>query len=499
MRKIISYAAAISLMMGLTSGITVNAADDISVIHAYDSLVGAPKQIGNNNVSITLKPSETAPSYVQYYIKPGNSIYGAYNLGRVQNGDTKTAKITYKEDGNTASFTYSLYVLPEDEYKQLEESVDYWTNFDSIYAEFIVSDVTAMSTDNQKTEKVSEISVDIESDGYLIACINGNGAKSNSKLYLYDFEISDGESSTDQPTAAPTEKPTAVPTEKPIEEPTVSPTEAPEITETPDSIVEAETSAIKMTGDKNLKIQATEADGAMAVVYYVNASVTSNIDAPGTIFKLKEVKKGDKVDIGINYAKGQGGIEYSVFTSSGELNLSTIVAAEVKQLLPKDIQMQHKERFSNTGAIYKTESLIDGYTADKDGDLYLYIGAYKDAKGQSLVNGKLQNKFQLQIDYFDVNITPAQTVPSDDSEYRTCDGVMESDVSGEKGAPYWTFTKTMDGTSVNAVNVEFKSGDEKRIVKCELGTDITGEGSVEFSIFVTGADDTENLQAKMIE
>lgn len=499
MRKIISYAAAISLMMGLTSGITVNAADDISVIHAYDSLVGAPKQIGNNNVSITLKPSETAPSYVQYYIKPGNSIYGAYNLGRVQNGDTKTAKITYKEDGNTASFTYSLYVLPEDEYKQLEESVDYWTNFDSTYAEFIVSDVTAMSTDNQKTEKVSEISVDIESDGYLIACINGNGAKSNSKLYLYDFEISDGESSTDQPTAAPTEKPTAVPTEKPTEKPTVSPTEAPAVTETPDIIVEAETSAMKTTGNTNPKIQATKADGAMAVVYYANASVTSTVDAPGAIFKLKKVSAGDKVDIDINYAKGQGGIEYSIFTSSDLLELSTITAAEVRKIIPGDADINYKDDLSNDGSVYKTERLIDGYTADKDGDLYLYIGAYKDAKGQSLVNGKLQNKFQLQIDYFDVNITPAQTVPSDDSEYRTCDGVMTSEVSDENGAPYWTFTKTMDGTSVNAVNVGFKSGDDERIVKCELGTDITGEGSVIFSIFVTGADIPENLQAKMIE
>ena len=181
------------------------------------------------------------------------------------------------------------------------------------------------------------------------------------------------------------------------------------------------------------------------------------------------------------------------------LELSTITAAEVRKIIPGDADINYKDDLSNDGSVYKTERLIDGYTADKDGDLYLYIGAYKDAKGQSLVNGKLQNKFQLQIDYFDVNITPAQTVPSDDSEYRTCDGVMTSEVSDENGAPYWTFTKTMDGTSVNAVNVGFKSGDDERIVKCELGTDITGEGSVIFSIFVTGADIPENLQAKMIE
>lgn len=494
MRKIISYAAAISLMMGLTSGITVNAADDISVIHAYDSLVGAPKQIGNNNVSITLKPSETAPSYVQYYIKPGNSIYGAYNLGRVQNGNTKTAKITYKEDGNTASFTYSLYVLPEDEYKQLEESVDYWTNFDSTYAEFIVSDVTAMSTDNQKTEKVSEISVDIESDGYLIACINGNGAKSNSKLYLYDFEISDGESSTDQPTAAPTEKPTAVPTEKPTEKPTVSPTEAPAVTETPDSIVEAETAVInaKTENKNNNKI---EIDGNN-LVYFVRAGY----DAPAAVFKLKEVKKGDIVDVDINCANaGNAAIEYGLFTSDTPLTIDSIAADEVKIAIFEESKEYTIYQFSNNKT-YDSYSLINDYIADDDGYLYLYIGANKDNSGNPLVNGKLQSdKFQLQIDYFDVNITPAQTVPSDDSEYRTCDGVMTSDVSGENGAPYWTFTKTMDGTSVNAVNVGFKSGDDERIVKCDLGTDITGEGSVIFSIFVTGADIPENLQAKVIE
>ena len=256
---------------------------------------------------------------------------------------------------------------------------------------------------------------------------------------------------------------------------------------------------MKTTGNTNPKIQATKADGAMAVVYYANASVTSPVDAPGAIFKLKKVSAGDKVDIDINYAKGQGGIEYSIFTSSDLLELSTITAAEVRKIIPGDADINYKDDLSNDGSVYKTERLIDGYTADKDGDLYLYIGAYKDAKGQSLVNGKLQNKFQLQIDYFDVNITPAQTVPSDDSEYRTCDGVMTSEVSDENGAPYWTFTKTMDGTSVNAVNVGFKSGDDERIVKCELGTDITGEGSVIFSIFVTGADIPENLQAKMIE
>lgn len=257
--------------------------------------------------------------------------------------------------------------------------------------------------------------------------------------------------------------------------------------------VEAETAVIyDETKSKDNKIEISGND----LVYFVRAGY----DAPAAVFKLKEVKKGDKVDIDINYAKGQGGIEYGVFTSSGELNLSTIVAAQVKKLLPKDIEMEFKDSFTNKTFDYETESLIDGYTADKDGDLYLYIGAYKDAKGKLLVDGKLQNKFQLQIDYFDVNITPAQTVPSDDSEYRTCDGVMTSEVPDENGAPYWTFTKTMDGTSVNAVNVGFKSGDDERIVKCELGTYITGDGSVEFSIFVTGAVDTAvNLQAKMIE
>ena len=256
MRKIISYAAAISLMMGLTSGITVNAADDISVIHAYESLVGAPEQIGNSSASITLKMSETAPSYVQYYIKTGNSIQGAYDLGTVQKGDTKTAKITYQADGNYASFTYSLYVLTETEYSELNENTDYWNEFADTYAEFLVSDVTTMDTVENKKMVTSEISVDIESDGYLIACINGNGATKTSKLYLYDFEISDGESSTDQPTAAPTEKPTAVPTEKPTEEPTVSPTEAPAVTETPDSIVEAETAVINAkTENKNNNVE----------------------------------------------------------------------------------------------------------------------------------------------------------------------------------------------------------------------------------------------------
>lgn len=257
--------------------------------------------------------------------------------------------------------------------------------------------------------------------------------------------------------------------------------------------VEAETAVINAkTENQNNKIE----KGTNDLVYYVQKGA----DAPAAVFKLKEVNKGDKVDIDINYAKGLGGIEYGVFTSSGELNLSTIVAAQVKKLLPKDIEMEFKDSFTNKTSDYETESLIDGYTADKDGDLYLYIGAYKDAKGKPLVNGKLQSdKFQLQIDYFDVNITPAQTVPSDDSEYRTCDGVMTSEVPDENSAPYWTFTKTMDGTSVNAVNVGFKSDDEERIVKCELGTDITGEGSIEFSIFVTGADIPENLQAKMIE
>lgn len=257
--------------------------------------------------------------------------------------------------------------------------------------------------------------------------------------------------------------------------------------------VEAETAVINAkTENKNNKIEKRTND----LVYFVRAGY----DAPAAVFKLKEVKKGDIVDVDINCANaGNAAIEYGLFTSDTPLTIDSIAADKVKIAISKELKEYTIYQFSNNNT-YDSYSLINDYIADDDGYLYLYIGANKDNSGNELVEGKLEsNKFQINIDYFDVNITPAQTVPSDDSEYRTCDGVMESDVLDEKGAPYWTFTKTMDGTSVNAVNVEFKSGDDERIVKCELGTYITGDGSVEFSIFVTDADDTENLQAKMIE
>ncbi len=230
MKRFISIVMAFIMTVGMMAGVAVTASA-ATTYKSYEVLFGAPAQLGNNNVSIALKPNTTSPTYTQYYLKPNTSICGAYDLGTVTAGESVSTAITYKEDGNTATFEYSLYILPDEQYNSLVGTTAYWSNFDETYSSYLVSAKETMLTDNTKTQRTHTLYAQPEIDGHLVACIKGNGSGStiNSKLYLYNFEVSGGDApvatpaptestATDTPVTEPTEAPTPtpVPTAKPI-------------------------------------------------------------------------------------------------------------------------------------------------------------------------------------------------------------------------------------------------------------------------------------------
>lgn len=230
MKRIISAFLGFAMTIGVMTNVITAKAE--TTYKSYEVLFGTPTQLGNSNVSIALKPNTTSPTYTQYYLKANTSICGAYDLGTVTAGEDVSVTITYKEDGNTATFEYSLYVLPDDEYNGLVGNTEYWSDFDETYSSYIVSEKEILLTDNTKTERTHTISIQPDNVGHLAACIKGSGSTTNSKLYLYDFEVSGGSTSVETP--APTEDTaTETPTEESASTPTPTPTVKPIVTQPP--------------------------------------------------------------------------------------------------------------------------------------------------------------------------------------------------------------------------------------------------------------------------
>ena len=173
------------------------------------------------------------------------------------------------------------------------------------------------------------------------------------------------------------------------------------------------------TNNNNNKIEKASDGSVDGVVYYVNNS--AGWEPIGTLFKLKQVKADDKADVSVSYARGSGNIEYSVFTSANDIINESITASDVKKLVTGEIMTA---KLANTSTIYNELNLVSDYTAEEDGWIYVYIGTEK-ASGDTLEDGRLAGKFQMNIDKFIVNITSDTSSGGDSTEEPTATPTAE--------------------------------------------------------------------------
>ncbi|MDY3031037.1 MAG: sialate O-acetylesterase [Clostridia bacterium] len=400
MKKLLSAVLALAMTVGLVNGmvITASAADSVTY-KSHEVLIGAPNQLGDKNVSIALKPNTTSPTYTQYYIKPNQKISGAYSIGNVTAGETVSASITYKEDGNTAVFDYSLYVLPDDKYNSLYGTTSYWSNFRETYSDYLISGQEKLLTDNTKTQRTSTITVTPSKGGHLVACIYGDGTTSliNSKLYLYNFTVTGSTAPTE------TEVPTASPTVKPTEAPTASPTAKPIVTQPP---VEGSVWAEKWIYDFN---EFTTADS------YSNSNMGT---LPGTQAPSITYYNGTITSASGMYGRASSDYHLALKSStSGESarifhNIDNVDAPVDNMIAELDVAFTTttETRYINS---YRTTASMNGMVFSADGRIGYYDSAnkiqyFKDEEGNDLTYSAkewyhIANKFDfknLTITYY---------------------------------------------------------------------------------------------------
>lgn len=270
----------------------------------------------------------------------------------------------------------------------------------------------------------------------------GSTANIYSVYYIEDEEVV----VTPEPTATPTPEPTATP--EPVVEPTVEGTVT-----TWDFVNE---------------------NGWKANVNYDGLTIkTSSIDYSTNLGALIYCAAGAYAEF-TPTENGTINIKYNRMTSANAVYISDTAAFDYDNYIVKSK--------SDNGWIKNLVDTSDGKSsADK---LNLVAGKTYYIYGK---NTGSESRLLFDTITYDTALK--------DTAYRTKDGTMTSDIEGELGAPYWTFTNTFENASIAKISLRDASVDEVRVKEVDFGTVFNGE--VKFSIVVKDA--PENIEAKLGE